>query len=89
MRTLRRTSQFKKDFKRAKRAGKPLAVLEETLRLLQANSLLPTQRRDHALVGDFAGMRECHLTPDWLMIYQLTEEELILVRLGNHSELFG
>lgn len=89
MRSLRRTSQFKKDFKRAKRAGKPLAVLVETLRWLQPGQTLPVHRRDHALVGGFAGMRECHLAPDWLMIYQMTEEELILVRLGSHSELFG
>ncbi|MBC8324059.1 MAG: type II toxin-antitoxin system YafQ family toxin [Verrucomicrobia subdivision 3 bacterium] len=89
MRTLRRTSRFKKDFKRAKRAGKPLAILEETLRLLQQGKPLPAARRDHALMGNLGDLRECHLAPDWLMVYQPTDDELVLVRLGSHSELFG
>ena len=89
MRTLRRTSQFKKDYKRAKRSGKPLTVLVETIRLLQADQSLPAKRRDHALIGNFTGTRECHLAPDWLLIYQLTDDQLILIRLGSHAELFG
>tara|TARA_A100001037_G_scaffold214709_1_gene192555 strand:+ start:158 stop:430 length:273 start_codon:yes stop_codon:yes gene_type:complete len=89
MRTLRRTSQFKKDYKRAKRSGKPLTVLAETISQLQSGQPLPAARRDHALAANLAGFRECHLAPDWLMIYELSDEQLVLVRLGSHSELFG
>ena len=66
-----------------------MAVLAETLRLLQCGKSLPAARRDHALMGNLGGLRECHLAPDWLMVYQTTEDELVLVRLGSHSELFG
>ena len=89
MRTLRRTSQFKKDFKRAKRAGKPIAELTEVIGQLQSDNPLPTKRRDHALIGKFAHTREYHLAPDWLLIYQLDDDQLTLIRLGSHSELFG
>ena len=50
---------------------------------------LPERNRDHALIGDYVDHRECHITPDWLLIYQTTETELLLVRTGSHSELFG
>ena len=50
---------------------------------------LPERNRDHALIGDYVYQRECHITPDWLLIYQTTEAELLLVRTGSHSELFG
>jgi len=89
MRTLRRTSQFKKDFKRAKRAGKPIAELTEVIGQLQSDNPLPPKRRDHVLVGKFSHTRECHLAPDWLLIYQLDDDQLTLIRLGSHSELFG
>ena len=89
MRTLRRTRQFKKDVKRAKRAGKPIAELTEVLGHLLADEPLATKRRDHALIGKFAQTRECHLAPNWLLIYQLDDEQLTLIRLGSHTELFG
>lgn len=89
MRSLRRTSQFKKDYKRAKRADKPIEVFTEVVAQLQADEPLPPQCRDHALIGKYARTRECHLAPDWLLIYQLDDDQVTLIRLGSHSELFG
>ena len=63
--------------------------LAETLRMLQEGQPLPERYRDHTLIGDHAGYRECHISPDWLLIYQTTETELILVRTGSLSGLFG
>lgn len=57
--------------------------------MLANDEPLDERHRDHALIGDYEGCRDCHITPDWLLIYQITETELILVRTGSHSELFG
>ncbi len=89
MRTIVRKSRFKKDFKKLLSSGKDLEKLAEIIRLLANDELLAERHRDHALIGDYEGCRECHITPDWLLIYQITETELILVRTGSHSELFG
>ena len=88
MRTIVRKSRFKKDFKKLHSSGRDLEKLTEVLRLLQQGRKLPERCRDHNLTGDFSGYRECHISPDWLLIYQTTETELILVRTGSHSELF-
>ncbi len=84
-----RKSRFKKDFKKLLASGKDLGKLAPIIRALQAQESLPERNRDHALTGNYIGHRECHITPDWLLIYQTTETELILVRTGSHSELFG
>ena len=89
MRTIVRKTRFKKDFKKLLSSGKNMEKLAETLRILQEGQQLPERYRDHALIGDHAGYRECHISPDWLLIYQTTETKLILVRTGSHSELFG
>ena len=89
MRTIRHTSQFKKDFKRSKRRKKDLGKLKHIIDLLAHEEPLAPRHRDHPLAGRLAGMRECHIEPDWLLIYTYTEpNDLILVRLGNHADLF-
>lgn len=81
-------SSFKKDVKRAKKRGKDLGKLREVIELLVRGELLPLSYRDHALTGNWSGWRDCHIEPDWLLLYKLTEEELILGRTGSHSDLF-
>ena len=88
MRIVRRTSQFKKDTKRVQKQGKSLDAMKEVLHQLINDKPLPDKYRDHNLIGNYLGARECHLQLDWLLIYELTEDELILVRTGSHSELF-
>ena len=86
--TPRFTSAFKKDFKRAEKQRKDLTKLEAILNLLIEGSPLPERNRDHNLGGNWSSYRECHVEPDWLLIYRVDGESLILVRLGSHSELF-
>lgn len=83
-----RKSRFKKDFKKLLSSGRNLEKLASVIRTLQAGERLPERNRDHALTGNYVGHRECHVSPDWLLIYRTTETELILVRTGSHSELF-
>lgn len=85
------TSQFKKDYKKAKKQGRNISVLERTLELLMREEALPTEMRDHELIGNYKGHRECHLASDWLLIYRIDGGRLTLTatRVGSHSELFG
>lgn len=84
------TSQFKKDYKRIKKRGYDMRLLKEILDELCAGSTLDAHHRDHALSGSYAGFRECHIKPDWLLIYAISGNELILTasRTGTHSDLF-
>jgi mRNA interferase YafQ len=84
-----RKSRFKKDYKKLKSSGKDLNKLRVVIELLVQGNDLPSKNRDHFLIGKYKDFRECHIEPDWLMIYKLTPTELILVRTGSHSELFG
>ncbi len=88
--TIKRSTQFKRDLKKTIKQGKKLAVLEEVVIKLQRREGLPGKYRDHNLGGNWNGYRECHLEPDWLLIYKLNEAELYLylTRIGSHSELF-
>ena len=90
MRTFSRTSQFKKDVKRAGRRGKDLAKLKAVLDLLIEAVPLPQKYQDHPLRGRFAGSRDCHIEPDWILIYTLTENNthVRFERTGTHSDLF-
>ena len=88
MKHIRRSTQFKKDYKRAKKAAKNLSELQKVIYQLATGKPLDPYYRDHALLGNYHGCRECHLEPDWLLIYKTEETELILVRTGSHSELF-
>lgn len=91
MMELRFTAKFKKDYKRIKRQGKDISKLELALEVLVRGESLPEAMRDYSLGGTYRGHRECHIEPDWLLIYRTDEEELVLVgaRTGNHSELLG
>lgn len=84
------TAQFKKDIKRAKKRGKDLAKFEKVLGLLVAGQEIPPVYRDHALTGNWVGYRELHLEPDWLLIYYVEDDVLVLTlaRTGSHSDLF-
>ncbi|HAX40668.1 MAG TPA: type II toxin-antitoxin system mRNA interferase toxin, RelE/StbE family [Clostridiales bacterium] len=87
----RYTAQFKKDFKAIEKRGYPVSLLEDVVRVLCAEETLPAKNRDHALSGDYAGFRECHIQPDWLLIYRVEKQilTLTLTRTGTHSDLFA
>ena len=91
MRTIRRTSAFKRDYKREKkgRHGKTLdTALAEVVTMLVADQVLPRRYRDHSLVGDWRDHRDCHIRPDLILLYRKPDvEHLDLVRLGSHGEL--
>ena len=91
MLTLKTTSRFRKDYKLAKKRGRDLALLEGVIDALLAGKALDSKHRDHTLAGEYAGFRECHILPDWLLIYSVHQETLILTasRTGTHSDLFG
>ncbi|NYT77776.1 type II toxin-antitoxin system YafQ family toxin [Alcaligenaceae bacterium] len=93
MRTIDRSSAFKRDYKRESK-GRHRATLDDTLKsvliLLATDQPLETRHRDHDLSGDWAGYRECHVKPDLLLIYRKSDPDTLrLARLGSHSELFG
>ena len=81
---------FKKDFKRIKKRGYDISRLEKIVELLANEVPLPEKFKDHNLSGNYNGFRECHIAPDWLLIYQVNNNELVLVlsRTGSHSDLF-
>lgn len=83
------TGQFKKDYKRAKKQGRSLAELRSVIETLAGRTPLPAKHRDHPLGGHGHKHRECHITADWLLIYRVEGNDLILERIGSHSELFG
>ena len=88
MRQIKKTTSFKKDFKRALKRGLPMAALAEVLELLATDSALPACCRPHKLVGEYTGFGECHIAPDWLLIYEYDDDLLCLRRMGAHSDLF-
>lgn len=85
---LHRTKKFDKDYVLMKKHGYNLTLLKDIVSKLQIPEKLPQKNKDHNLVGNFPDFRECHILPDWLLIYQQTETKLILVRTGTHSDLF-
>ncbi len=82
------TSQFKRDYKRIKKQRKDLRKLEAVIERLITAKPLASKYQDHPLTGQWHGYRDCHLEPDWLLIYKITTNKLILARTGSHSELF-
>ncbi len=86
------TGQFKRDYKLAMKRGCDPGAFEAVVRLLMNEQPLPEKYRDHALTNsrDYKGMRECHIEPDWLLVYKIVHETLILklIRTGSHSDLF-
>ena len=85
---IRRTTQFKKDIKRATRRGKDFSELKRIIEMLARREPLEERHRDHHLSGDWSGTRDCHIEPDWLLLYRIEDDELVLVRTGTHSDLF-
>jgi len=81
--------QFKKDYKRVKKQNKNLDKLRSVIELLAQRKQLPAKCRDHKLTGYQKEHRDCHIEPDWLLIYRFDGDDLILERTGSHSELFG
>jgi mRNA interferase YafQ len=88
MKVIRRTSQFERDVKRMQRQGKDLEKLKGEIVSLVEGQRLAQRYRDHVLVGQYKGTRECHIEPDWLLIYESTESEIVLIRTGSRSDLF-
>lgn len=82
------TTQFKKDYKRIKRQNKKTEKLENVIKLLLSGRELEPQYKDHPLIGKWKGHRDCHVEPDWLLIYRITADDLYLERTGSHAELF-
>ena len=84
------SNRFMKDLKMTKKRGYNLDLLNDVVEKLARQEPLPKKNRDHSLTGDFIGFRECHIQPDWLLVYRVNDEELILflTRTGTHSDLF-
>lgn len=98
MRAIQRTGAFKKDYQRIVKRGLDIAKLATTIQLLATNQPLPPRMRPHKLSGNYAGVWECHIAPDWLLIYDYAKADdglaadtttLILRRTGSHADLFG
>ena len=83
------TNQFKKDYKLAMKRHLDIDLLDDIIRKLANGEELPEKNKDHALTGNWVGHRECHIQPDWLLIYYQTDTELYLYRTGTHADLFG
>jgi len=88
MKAIYETSQFRKDFKKIKKQGKQIEKLKEIVRCLAEGKPLEPRHRDHALIGSLKGSRDCHVDPDWLLIYRIDDESLYLERTGSHSDMF-
>ena len=87
---IRRTTQFKKDYKLAIKRNLAIEKLDLAIELLATNGLLPLEYNDHPLVGNKKGLRECHIEPDWLLVYEIDHGLLVLVltSTGTHTDLF-
>jgi mRNA interferase YafQ len=85
------TAQFKKDYKLAIKRSLKISLLEEVVAALALGEPLPDKNKDHALTGNWVGYRECHILPDWLLIYRIENDVLVLTlaRTGTHNDLFG
>ncbi len=89
--TVKTTTLFKKDFKLAMKRGLNIELLENIIALLAMGEPLAEKNKDHALTGNWVGHRECHILPDWLLIYRIEDDVLVLTlaRTGTHSDLFS
>ena len=88
MKKVSQTTQFSRDVKRMRKRGRDLGRLQEVVRLLAAGMALPARHRDHPLIGQWAPSRDCHVEPDWILIYTADAESLRLERTGTHADLF-
>ena len=88
MKRVSQTNQFAKDIKRMIKRGKDPAKMQTVVRKLANGEVLDSRHRDHSLVGEWNSFRDCHIEPDWVLIYFTDAEKLILQRTGTHSDLF-
>ena len=90
MLTIKYQTAFKKDYKRIRKRGYDISQLEIVICMLAEGQELPPKYRDHNLSGEYANCRECHIAPDWLLVYEVKEKELLLylIRTGTHSDIF-
>ncbi len=89
MLNVRYSTKFKKDFKACIKRGYKMTLLQQAIDTLRIPAPLPAKNRDHNLSGNYSGYRECHIEPDWLLIYKQDGNELKLDRTGTHTDLFG
>ena len=84
------TNKFKKDYKLAMKRGRPMNLLDDVVAILANGGVLPDKNKDHALTGNWVGHRECHILPDWLLVYRVEADVLVLTlaRTDTHSDLF-
>ena len=85
---LRYSSKFKKDFKTCVKRKYKMELLMQVIDILRIPDTLPQKNSDHSLSGNYEGYRECHIAPDWLLIYRQADNELLVYRTGTHSDLF-
>jgi mRNA interferase YafQ len=88
MRSIRYLAKFKQDYKRVEKRGNDLKKLRLVIEKLVNEQELEARCKDHPLQGKYAGARDCHISPDWILIYAIVENELRLIRTGTHSDLF-
>ena len=90
MYTIKPTTKFQRDLKRAEKCGYNIDLLTKVIKILAAGEALDASYNDHPLKGQYKGCRECHITPDWLLIYEIANNELILylTRTGTHADVF-
>jgi mRNA interferase YafQ len=88
MKSIFQTRQFKKDFKKLRKRGKDIEKLKGVVRALAAGEPLEERHRDQPLIGNWSGFRDCHVEPDWILIYRVEDGCLYLERTGSHSDLF-
>ncbi len=88
--TIKASTRFQKDLKKLEKRGYKLSLLADVIKMLAIGEKLQAKYKDHNLSGNYEKCRECHITPDWLLIYEITERDLILylTRTGTHSDLF-
>ena len=88
--TVKPSTKFEKDLKRVHKRGLNIVLLTDIIKKLAAGKKLPEKNRDHDLIGNFIGLRECHISPDWLLIYEIDHNNLMLylARTGSHSDLY-
>jgi mRNA interferase YafQ len=89
MLTLKTTKRFEKDYKKSVKSGRDISRLKRVMTWIAKEQPLPSELRDHKLIGNYIGRRECHLAGDWLLIYKLEKDMVIFERTGSHSELLN
>ena len=88
---LKSTAEFRKNYRTMEKRGLPMQLLDEAIKKLVMGEHLPPNDKDHALKGKWKNFRECHIQPDWLLVYQINKDTLVLTlsRTGTHSDIFG